>query len=229
MSKSIAGISSMATKALLNELSEEWRGIGADDVSFESVGGVDAARRVDAGEPIDVVVLAADAIDRLAVAGRLVAGSVTPLVRSPVAIAVRRGDAHPAIGDEAALRRAVLAARSLSYSTGPSGIALQQLFERWGIANEIRARVVQPPPGTPVGTLLASGAVELGFQQLSELMHLDGIDVIGSMPPGLEIVTTFSGAVCASSNAREIARSFLDFARSPAAAEAKRRHGMQPA
>jgi len=219
----------MATKALLTALSEEWRGTGADSVSFESVGGVDAARRVDAGEPFDVVVLAADAIDRLAAAGRLVAGSVTPLVRSPVAIAVRTGDAHPAIDDEAALRRAVLSARSLSYSTGPSGIALQQLFERWGIANEIRARVVQPPPGTPVGTLLASGAVELGFQQLSELMHLDGIDVIGSMPPGLEIVTTFSGAVGASSNAPEIARSFLDFARSAAAAEAKRRHGMQPA
>ena len=218
----------MATRLLLGELVEHWRAAGGAELQFESVGGVDAAKRVAAGEPFDVVVLDASAIDKLAAAQLLVPGSVTPLMHSPVAIAVYKGATRPAIDDEAALRRAVLAARSLSYSTGPSGQVLQRLFERWGIADEIGRRLVQPPPGMPVGALVARGEVELGFQQLSELMHLSGIDVIGPMPGGLEIVTTFSGAVGAVSGEPDTARAFLDFARSPAAAEAKRRHGMQP-
>jgi molybdate transport system substrate-binding protein len=87
---------------------------------------------------------------------------------------------------------------------------------------------VQAPPGVPVGTLLARGEVELGFQQRSELMHLAGIEVLGPMPPGLEIVTTFSGAVCAAASRPAAARALLQFLRSPAAAETTRRHGMQP-
>lgn len=228
MKKPITGISSMATRLLLAELVAHWRAAGGAELRFESVGGVDAAKRVTAGEAFDVVVLADDAISALVARQWIVAGSVTPLVHSPVAIAVREGHARPAIGDEAALRRAVLAAKSLSYSTGPSGLALQRLLERWGIADEIRGRLVQPPPGTPVGVLLARGDVELGFQQLSELMYLKGVDVIGTMPAGLEIVTTFSGAVGASSADPDAAREFLAFARSPAVAGAKRRHGMQP-
>src|SRR6185436_10982122 len=106
---------------------------------------------------------------------------------------------------------------------------LHQLFERWGIAEAIGPRLVQAPPGVPVGSLIARGDVELGFQQLSELMHVEGIDVVGLMPPGLEIVTTFSGGVCTASTRVEDARALLDFIRSPAADEAKRRHGMQPA
>lgn len=229
MSTPIAGISSMATKQLLATLADDWRRAGAGDVRFESVGGVDAAKRVAAGEAFDLVVLAADAIDELAATGRLIAASVRPLVQSPVAIAVRAGCAAPAIDTEAALRAAVLAAGSIGCSTGPSGHALHRLFERWGIADQVRSRIVQPPPGTPVGALLARGEVALGFQQLSELMHVGGIDVIGAMPAGLEIVTTFSGAVCALSAEPGAALSFLDFVRSPAATEAKRHRGMQPA
>jgi len=146
-----------------------------------------------------------------------------------VALAVRKGAARPVVDTEDALRATVLSAHRLGYSTGPSGVALQQLFERWGIAEAIRARVVQAPPGVAVGTLLARGDVDLGFQQLSELLHIDGIDVIGGMPRGLEIVTTFSGAVCAASTRPDVARAWLDFIRSPACDEARRRHGMQPA
>jgi molybdate transport system substrate-binding protein len=127
------------------------------------------------------------------------------------------------------LREAVLSARTIGYSTGPSGVALQQLFERWGIAEVIRPCVVQVAPGIPVGTLVARGDVELGFQQLSELMHLEGIEVIGLMPPGLEIVTAFSGGICTASTQADAARALLDFIQSSAADEAKRRHGMQPA
>jgi len=218
----------MATGQVLADVADAWRRFGGE-VTFESVGGVEAAKRVRDGENFDIVVLAADAIDKLVAAGRIVAGSKTDLARSAVAIAVRTGTPRRDVGTEGALREAVLSARSIGYSTGPSGVALQQLFERWGIAEVIRPRVVQAPPGVPVGTLIARGDVEIGFQQLSELMHLDGIDVIGPMPPGIEIDTTFSGGVCAASVQADTARALLDFIRSPAADEARRRHGMQPA
>jgi molybdate transport system substrate-binding protein len=229
MTTRITGISSMATRQFLAEAAAAWQQRGGAAVAIESVGGVDAAKRVQAGEPIAVVVLAADAIAKLAAGGHVVADSVTGLVRSGVAIAVPRGAPKPDIASEAALRAAVLAAPTLGYSTGPSGVALQQLFTRWGIADEIGARLVQAPPGVPVGSLVARGEVALGFQQLSELMHLDGIDVVGPMPEALQIVTTFSGAVGAASAQPAAARELLDFIRSPAADEARRRHGMQAA
>jgi molybdate transport system substrate-binding protein len=222
----LSGISSMATRQFLAEAVDAWRQQSGVDVALESVGGVEAAKRVDAGEAFEFVVLAADAIEKLAIAGRVVAGSRVDLARSGVAIAARQGAALPAIHSEEALRHALLAARSVGYSTGPSGVALQRLFARWGIAGALAARLVQAPPGVPVGSLVARGEVELGFQQLSELMHLEGIAVIGPMPPGLEIVTTFSGAVCTAAAAPEAARALLDYVASPAADAARQRHGM---
>jgi molybdate transport system substrate-binding protein len=225
----ITGISSMATRPVLAELAELYRARSGADVAIESVGGVDAARRVQAGEAFDVVILAADAIDKLVDGGRVVAGSKTDLVRSGVAVAVRAGAPRPDIASEDALRRAVVGARTLGYSTGPSGVQLAKLFERWGIAGEIAGRIVTAPPGVPVGSLVAKGEVELGFQQLSELMPLSGVDVVGPLPHEVQIVTTFSGGVCTASAQPREAREFLAFMASPAAAEAKRRHGMEPA
>lgn len=229
MTTRIAGISSMATRELLAELADAYSRQGGALVAFESVGGVDAAKRIQAGEPFDWVVLAAAAIDKLAAAGCVVADSKTDLVRSLVAIAVRAGEPRPDIHTEEALRQAVLSARTLGYSTGPSGVALAQLFERWGIAETIRKRIVQAPPGMPVGHLVGSGEVALGFQQLSELKDLPGVDVLGPMPSGVEIVTTFSAALCATSAQPEAVRAFLAFLHSPAVADAKRRHGLDPA
>jgi molybdate transport system substrate-binding protein len=227
--EAIKGISSMATRDALAELARAYERSGGSAAAFESAGGVDAARRVQAGEPFDVVVLAADAIDRLTAAGRVVAGSRTDLARSGVAIAVRAGAPRPDVGSKAALRRALLAARAIGYSTGPSGTALVKLFERWGIADAVRERAVQAAPGVPVGQLVARGEAEIGFQQWSELMHLEGIEVLGPMPPGVEIVTTFSAGLCAASTRRGAARALLEFLRSPAAGDAWRRHGMEPA
>ncbi|MBI5921077.1 MAG: substrate-binding domain-containing protein [Betaproteobacteria bacterium] len=219
----------MATRHVLADLAGAYRQCSGIEVSFEAVGGVDAAKRLQAGEPYDVAVLAADAIDKLIATGRVVADSKIDLVRSAVAIAVRSGTPRPDIGSEDRLRRAVLAARSLGYSTGPSGVALLQLFERWGIAALVRERIVQAPPGVPVGQLVASGEVELGFQQHSELMHLPGIAVLGTMPPGCEIVTTFAAGLCVTSPQPEAVRALLAFMHSPDAAAAKRRQGMEPA
>lgn len=219
----------MATRQLLAELLAAYQQSSGTDVAMESVGGVDAAKRVQADEAFDLVVLASDAIDKLIAAGKVVAGSKVDLVHSGVAIAVKAGAPRPDIGTEEALKRAVLAAPSIGYSTGPSGTALLKLFERWGITADVQPRTVQAPAGVPVGSLVAKGEVALGFQQLSELMHLPGIDVIGGMPAAVPITTTFSAGVCTASRQGEAVRRLLDFMASPEAAEAKRRNGMDPA
>ena len=229
MEAQIRIISSMATRQLLVDLVAQYPQAKAQRISTESVGGVDAARRVQAGEAFDAVVLAANAIEQLIASGKLVAGSRVDLVRSGVAIAVRAGAPQLDVRSEDAVRKAVLEARSLSYSTGPSGVHLATLFERWGIADEIKGRIVQAPPGVPVGTLVSRGEVELGFQQLSELMNLPGIDVLGPLPPSIQIVTTFSAGVSTTSTQPDAVRALLAFMASPDAAAAKQRNGMDAA
>lgn len=229
MSTEILGISSMATRLVLAELAEAYQRASGQRLRIESVGGVDAAKRVAAGEAFDVVILASDAIDKLIAAGHVLAGSRVDLVHSGVAVAVRAGAAPPDISSEDAVRAAVQAARSVSYSTGPSGVALAKLFERWGLAEELKTRLVTPPPGIPVGSLVAKGEVALGFQQLSELINLEGIRVVGPLPPAIQITTTFSAGICSTSRQPEAVRALLDYLRAPATAEAKRRQGMEPA
>lgn len=219
----------MATRQVLAELVAAYQQQAGQTVAIESVGGVDAARRVAAGEAFDVVILASDAIDKLVASGHVLAGSKVDLVHSGVAVAVRAGAPKPDISSEAAVRDAVLKARSLSYSTGPSGVALARLFERWGIAGQIEGRIVTPPPGIPVGSLVARGEVALGFQQLSEMLNLEGLTVLGPLPPAIQITTTFSAGVCASSTQADAVRAMLAYMASPAAAEAKRRQGMEQA
>lgn len=225
----ITGISSMATRQVLAELAAAYTQHTGVAVAIESVGGVDAAKRVQASEAFDVVLLASDAIDKLAAAGHLLPGSRVDLVRSPVAVAVPAGAPVPALDSEAAVRQAVLAAPRISYSTGPSGTYLMQLFQRWGIADTIQPRLVQAPPGVPVGTLVARGEVDLGFQQLSELMHLNGIAVAGTLPPDIAFITTFSGAVCATSAQADAVRALLAWMAAPETGAVKRRHGMDAA
>jgi len=229
MSVPILGISSMATRQVLAELVDAYQQHSGQRVAIESVGGVDAAKRVQAGEAFDVVILAADAIDKLIASGHVLAGSKVDLVRSGVAVAVRAGAPKPDISSEDAVRQAILAARNISYSTGPSGVALAKLFERWGIAETIKDRIVTPPPGIPVGSLVAKGEVALGFQQLSEMLNLEGISVLGTLPPAIQIITTFSAGVCATSTQADAVRAMLAYMASPAASEAKRRQGMDPA
>jgi len=222
-------ISSMATKQVLAELVAEFKKTSRHDVVLESVGGVDAAKRVQAGEAFDVVILAANAIDTLTKDGKIVAGSRVDLARSGVSIAVRTGAPRPDVSSEDAVKRAVLAAPTVSYSTGPSGVHLAHLFERWGIAEEIKPRTVQAPPGIPVGSLVAKGEVALGFQQLSELVNLAGIDVLGPLPDAIQIITTFSAGLAATSTQAEAVRELLDFMVSPASVQAKLRNGVEPA
>jgi molybdate transport system substrate-binding protein len=219
----------MATRQLLADLCAMYRAATDLESQIESVGGVDAAKRVEAGEPFDVVFLASDAIGKLEEAGKVVPGSRVDIVRSGVAVAVKAGGAAPDIASEEALKRAVLDAPSIGYSTGPSGTALIKLFERWSIADRVRDRLVQATPGVPVASLVADGKAALGFQQLSELINVPGIAIIGAMPEPVQIVTVFSGAVCSTASQGDAVRALLRFMASPQTADAKRRQGMEPA
>ncbi|RZS85849.1 substrate-binding domain-containing protein [Pigmentiphaga kullae] len=228
MASQIHILSSMATKQLLADLVAQYPQAQARDVLVESVGGVDAARRVQSGEAFDAIVLAANVIDQMTEAGHIVAGSRVDLVESGVYVAVRAGAPRPDIGSEAALKQAVLAGGTIGYSTGPSGVYLSKLFERWGIADQIKDRTVQSKPGIPVGTLIAKGEVDLGFQQLSEMMNVPGIDIVGPLPPGLQIMTTFSAGVAATSAQPDTVRELLAFMASAEADGIKRKNGMEP-
>jgi molybdate transport system substrate-binding protein len=222
-------ISSMATRQVLAELVALYQSGREQRIVLESTGGVDAARRVRGGEAFDGVVLAANAIDGLIADGRIVPGSRVDLVRSGVAIAVPAGTPRLDIASEDAVKRAVAGARRICYSTGPSGVHLTNLFERWGIADAIRGRIVQAPAGIPVGTLIAQGKVDLGFQQLSELAHVSGIEVLGPLPPEIQCITTFSGGVAATSTQGDAVRALWRFLAGAAATPVKLNHGMEPA
>lgn len=228
MNEALRMISSMATRELLAQLAARYMREHGVAVEAGAGGGVEVARRISAGEAFDVVVLASNAIDKLIAEGR-VTGARMDLVRSGVAIAVRAGAPQPAVATEEDVKAAVRAASTLSYSTGPSGVYLERLFARWGILEEVRPRIVVPPPGIPVGSLVADGRVALGFQQLPELMNLPGVVVLGPLPAAIQTMTVFSGGVCAASTRQDAARVFLEFMQSPAVAELKRRHGMEAA
>ena len=223
-------ISSMATKALLADLARLYEAQSPDsNVQIESVGGVDAAQRVQAGEAFDCVVLASNAIDKLLSSGKLVADSRVDLVHSSVAVAVPAGAPCPDISTEEALKQAVLQAASIGYSTGPSGTELLKQFEKWGITAQVQAKLMQAQPGIPVGALLAQGRVALGFQQRSEMMGVAGITVLGPLPEAVQVTTTFSGSVSASSEQPQAVQALLRFWASPVTAQIKESHGLQAA
>ena len=215
----------MATRQVLAELAAAFETQSGLAVRIESVGGVDAATRVRAGESFDVVVLASTVIDAL-ISEEHLRGSRIDVVTSAVGIGVRAGTDRPDISSAEAVKRAVLAARRLGYSTGPSGTYLSKLFEQWGIADAVKDKIIVAPPGVPVTSLVARGEIDLGFQQLSELAG-EGVDVVGTLPPEIQSLTTFSGGVARTSSQPQAAQRLLHFLADPRLADIKRRHLME--
>lgn len=221
----LKGISSMATKALLGDLVRAYQALHDVELDIESVGGVVAADRVKANEPFDLVMLASGALDKL-IAQNLVKGKVV-LAYSDVAVAVPEQSVNFRIDTEDALRETLLGVNTIGYSTGPSGDGLLKLFERWGLSDVLQKKLIQAPAGRSVGTLVADGTVQIGFQQYSELFTVDGIKVLGLMPKGCEIITTFCAGMGATSVQGELSKQFLQFLETANLADIKRQNGMR--
>lgn len=224
-------LSSMATRALLTDLAAAAAEAGLPRAEIESVGGVDAARRVAAGEPLDLVFLASGALRELADHGHVVPTSVTPLVLSRTAVAVRAEGSRvtiapsaPAYESAAGVRAALRDVGRIGYSTGPSGTAILRQIDDWGMAGELRGRLVQARSGMPVARLVADGEVDLGFQQLSEMVGQEGIRILGVLPPDCAIDTVFAGAVATTSTDPAASRAVLSFFASDAVAAIKDAH-----
>lgn len=187
---------------------------------------VEMMSRLKGGEAVDLVILPAAMLDDLIGLGRIV--DRADLARSGIGVAVKAGAPRPDISSSEALKRAVLAARSIVYSTGPSGIYLVGLFQRMGIADAIKGKVKQVQ-GEPAGASVARGEAELGFQQVSELLPVPGIDLIGPLPPEVQEITVVSAGLHADAKEPDAAKALVKFFREPAAAPVIRKKGLEPA
>jgi molybdate transport system substrate-binding protein len=226
MNGRLSGLSSMATRHILADLARDYEASHGTRVEIRSMGGVEAAKSVRAGEATDIVVLASKVMASLGTEGHLVKSGTRDFARSEIGVAVRAGSALPSLASEQAVKQAMLDARKICYSTGPSGDHLKALCEKWAIP---LTRTLVAPPGAPVATLVANGDAELGFQQLSELIGQPGIEVVGPLPPEIQAVTVFSAGISTMSLDPEGARAFVAYLVSVETEKAKRRHGMEPA
>lgn len=182
--------------------------------------------RLKSGETVDLVILSAASLDELIKAG--IIAKRTDLARSGVGMAVRAGAPKPDISSGEALKRAVLAAKSVVYSTGPSGIYLAGLFRQMGIEDQVKPKLKQVQ-GEPAGASVARGEAEIGFQQMSELLPVPGIDIVGPLPPDVQRITTFSAGLHARANEPDAAKALVKFLTAPAAARVIKKRGMEPA
>ena len=222
----LGGLSSMATRRILTDLAREYERRYRVKVEIRSMGGVEAAKLARAREAMDIVVLASKVMGALEAEGHLAKGDTRDFARSEIGIAVRAGVRPPSVADEEAVKQAILDARKICYSTGPSGDHLKALCEKWGVP---LMRALVAPPGVPVATLVANGDADLGFQQLSELIDQPGIEIAGPLPPEIQAVTVFSAGISTMSQDPEGAREFVAYLASSETADAKRHHGMEPA
>jgi len=229
MTDQINGISSMATRQILAELAGLYERRTGVPVAISSMGGVEAAMRIRAGEATDIVILASNVMEQLETEGHIASGSQAEFARSRIAIATRLGEPRTSIDDEEAVKNLILNAGKFCYSTGPSGDHLMRLLHRWGMAEAMSQRLLQAPPGVPVGTMIARGEADLGLQQLSELLPVAGIEILGPLPPEIQAVTVFASGVSRRSSRPKEAQALVDFLNSADAEGAKRRHGMEPA
>ena len=220
------------TEAFLNLVPEFERTTGTKVVvAFgASMGGAPDSipSRLQRGEPVDVVILAAPALEALIAEGKVVAGSRVDLVRSVIGMAVRKGAPKPDISSVDALRRTLLQAKSIAYSASASGVYLStELFPSLGIAAQIKHKAKRIE-SERVGTIVARGDAELGFQQVSELLPIDGIDYVGPLPAAVQRETVFSAGIAAGARAPEAARALIRFLASEAARPAIARSGLEP-
>jgi molybdate transport system substrate-binding protein len=221
-------LASGATKEICLELIPSFEKSSGHKVIPTWAGTADIKKRIASGEVYDIVVVAAPEIDTFIKQGKMMTGSRTDLMKSAVGVAVRAGAPKPDIGSSEALKKTLLAAKSIGYSTGPNGVYMARLFERMGIADQLKPKLKQVPPGVRIGTIIASGEAEIGFQQVSELVHETGIDYLGPLPAEVQNITVFSAGIHTAAREPEAAKALIKHLTAPTAAPVIKKYGMEP-
>lgn len=184
--------------------------------------------RLSRGEPADVLIMVSYALTELAEKGMVIPNSQVDLVRSAIGVAVRIGSAKPDISSADAVRRALLAAKSVAYSDSASGVYIStEMFQKLGIAEEMKGKARQIP-ATPVGEIVAKGEAEIGFQQIAELKPVQGVDIVGALPDPLQKITIFSAGIATGSKEPDVGKQLITFLASPAARIEIIKSGLDP-
>jgi len=221
-------LSTQATEDTYRELVPQFEKATGHKVATIFTGTLDAQKRLAAGENYDMIIMASPAIDAQIKAGKVVSGSRVDLAKSGVGAAVPKGAPKPDISTTEALKKTLLAAKSIGYSTGPSGVYMISLFEKLGLMDQVKPKLKQTPTGVFVGTIIANREVEVGFQQVSEVGNFPGVDYIGPLPADVQQMTVFSSGIVVDAKEAEPARTLVKFLTTPEAGAAFRKRGMEP-
>jgi molybdate transport system substrate-binding protein len=224
----ITVLSTQATEQACRELLPQFEKATGNTVKIGYTGTLDAKKRIAAGEFFDVLIMASPEIEEFLASGKLAAGSRVDIAKSGVGIGVKAGAPKPDISTTEAFKKTLLAAKSIGYSTGPSGNYVIGLFERLGIADQVKPKLKQTPTGVFVGTITASGEVEIGIQQVSEMAQFPGVDYVGPLPADIQKMTVFTSGVAANAKEPAAGKALLKFITSPGAAATFKKRGMEP-
>src|SRR5450631_813840 len=224
----ITVLSTQAPEQAYRELLPQFEKATGHTVKITYTGTLDAKMRIAAGEFFDLLIMASPEIESFLASGTLAPGSRVDVAKSGVGIGVKAGAPKPDIGTTEAFKKTLLAAKTIGYSTGPSGNYVIGLFDKMGIADQVKPKLKQTPTGVFVGTLVASGEVEIGIQQISEMSHYPGVDYVGPLPADTQKMTIFTSGLAANAKQPEAAKALVKFTTTPSAAEAFKKRGMEP-
>ena len=219
-------LSSLAHREAYLELVPQFERTSGHKISTTWAGTTDIMKRLAAGEIFDLVIVSSASVDELIKQGKVTGGRID-LAKSGIGVAVKAGARKPDISSGAAVKTALLAAQTVGYSTGPSGVYLMSMFQSMGIADEVKAKTRQVPSGGTVGPIIVSGEAEIGLQQVSELVHVPGVDFIGPLPPEVQHVTVFSCAVQAAGKNPDAARDLVMHLIAKSADAVFKKHGLE--
>src|SRR6266852_5571847 len=221
-------LSTQATEQAYRELVPQFEKASGHKVTTVFTGTLDANKRLAAGEIYDLLIMSAPSIEEHIKAGKVVAGSRVDLAKSGVGVGVKAGAPKPDIRTTEALKKTILGAKSIGYSTGPSGMYVLKLFERLGVAEQVKPKLKQTATAVFVGSIIASGDVEMGFQQVSELGQYPGVDFVGPLPADVQEMTVFSSGIIRNAKQADAARAWVRYLTGPEAAKAFTKRGLQP-
>jgi molybdate transport system substrate-binding protein len=224
----ITVFSTQATEQASRELLPQFEKATGNTVKIGYTGTLDAKKRIAAGEHFDVLVMASPDIDGFIASGTLAPGSRVDVAKSGVGVGVKAGAPKPDISTTEAFKKALLSAKSIGYSTGPSGMYVLGLFDRLGIADQVKPKLKQTPTGVFVGTITASGEVEIGIQQVSEMAQFAGVDYVGALPADIQKMTVFSSGIAAKAKDATAAKALVKYITAPEAAATYKKRGMEP-